>query len=411
MKSIACILLGTILLFGCANQKEDEDKIGEWQNLLEGDDLAAWEQAGDFTVNLEDGVLEISIDESMDGGWLYTEEDYEDFKFEAEFKVPSGVNSGIAFRYEDSKGGHPAETAYEVNIDHNQDQQNPTGSIYNVARAAWLQSTDVNGWNKIGIEAVGDYLKVSINDTVVSETHDRRSLEGKIGLEAYGGGKAVKTAFRNIRIIEFEDSDYLGPQMEDYLRNTIKKPMVALADMNSLDAWTQIGDGYWEIEDGVIHGYSGEEGGFLISKEAYHNFYLKLKFKIIKEDNSGIFIRRDPTSDEVTTDNAIECNIYDHNGFKHAYSTGSIALHSRAWSNLVDYDDWNQMEIFAFEDRVSMFINGIKSTEKHLPEKFNTKGNICIQGGVKVFLDGGPSDIYIKDIMIRDMGDIPFLGY
>jgi hypothetical protein len=139
---------------------------------------------------------------------------------------------------------------------------------------------------------------------------------------------------------------------------------------------------------------------------------LKLKFKIRHEDNSGIFIRHIPSDTAlVTTDNAIECNIYDHDGFTHEYSTGAIAPIARAWSKMIDYENWNEMEIFAFEDQICLYINGIKSSEAHLPEKFNQKGNICIQGGIQVFNGNLPSDIYIKNLQIKDFEDVPFLGF
>ncbi|MCK5281179.1 MAG: DUF1080 domain-containing protein, partial [Cyclobacteriaceae bacterium] len=173
-----------------------------------------------------------------------------------------------------------------------------------------------------------------------------------------------------------------------------------------------IGDAVWDIKDEIIHGYSGEKGGFLIHKKAYRNFYLKLKFKIKHEDNSGIFIRHTPEDfNVVTTNNAIECNIYDHDGYLHEYSTGSIAPIARSWSKMIDYEDWNDMEIFAFEDQICMYVNGIKSAEAHLPQKFNQKGNICIQGGIQLFNGNLPSDIYIRDLYIKDFEEIPFLGF
>jgi hypothetical protein len=78
---------------------------------------------------------------------------------------------------------------------------------------------------------------------------------------------------------------------------------------------------------------------------------------------------------------------------------------------MIDYDDWNDMEIFAFEDHVCMFVNGVKSSEAHLPQSFVQKGEICIQGGIQVFNGNLPSDIYIKDMYVKDFDEIPYLGY
>ncbi|NJN28724.1 MAG: DUF1080 domain-containing protein [Cyclobacteriaceae bacterium] len=209
-----------------------------------------------------------------------------------------------------------------------------------------------------------------------------------------------------------EDEDYLGPLMEEYMRSYEDVAMVPLADSTSLSDWYQVGDAQWDISNGVIHGYSGQKGGFLVHKQNYKNFYLKLKFKIAHEDNSGIFIRHNPSDSlSVTTDNAIECNIYDHNGYTHEFSTGAITPIARAWSKMITYDQWNEMEIFAFEDQICMYVNGQKSSEAHLPEPYNRTGNICLQGGIQVFNDNQPSEVYIKDLYIKNFDQVPSLGF
>ena len=409
MKTLFYSLIISSLFFACTSQKQDDESISnEWKNLIDGSDLADWKKKGNLLANTENGVLTVSSE--GEGGWLFYKEEFEDFLFETEFLVEPINISGVAFRYKDEQNGNPSSVGYKVNIDHNLDQQNPTGSIFNVSRAKWLKSTLTGDWNKLNIEARGDHLKVFINDTLVTEIHNRRSEEGMIGVQAYG--KSHKAQFQNMKIKELEEVEYLGPQIEDYMRSSTKSKLKPLANSTNLDDWSQIGDGAWEIEDGAIHGYSGEKGGFLIHKKTYKNFYLRLKFKITHEENSGIFIRHNPANvDVVSTDNAIECNIYDHNGYTHEYSTGSIAPFARAWSKMMDYDNWNDMEIFAFEDQICMYVNGVKSSEAHLPQQFNQSGNICIQGGIQVFNGNLPSDIYIKDLYIKDFEGISLLGY
>lgn len=156
-------------------------------------------------------------------------------------------------------------------------------------------------------------------------------------------------------------------------------------------------------EGGILHGYSDGANSFFVSNEAYRNFYLLCKFKILKEDNSGIFIRKHPDSTNVSINDAIECNIYDHNGYSHAYSTGSIAIHARAWSHMIDYTDWNTMEIFAHNNHIVLYINGRKSSEAYLPKQFDKAGNICLQAGPRFFSDNGSSHIYFKDLAIKNM--------
>ena len=397
------IIVCSILLMKCGHN--EEELTGQWQNLIKDSNLEGWEKIGNVNAGFGNEILSIS----GENGLLLFSKELEDFEFQSDFLLSKNTASGVAFRYNEAKKGHPKYAGYLVNLDHNLDQQNPTGSIYNVARAKWLKSTKTDDWNKISIEAKGDHLKVSINDTLVAETHNRRSDEGYIGIHA---NSSDKVQFRNLRIRELEEREYLGPQIEDYMRNFSESSLNPMINNDNLNNWEQVGEASWDIKDGIIHGYSNEKGGFLVSENTYRNFYLKLKFRIKHEDNSGIFIRHDPNMpDEVTTNNAIECNIYDHDGYLHEYSTGSIAPIARSWSKMIDYSNWNDMEIFAFEDQVCMYVNGTKSSEAHLQAKFNQKGNICIQGGIQVFNNNLPSDVYIKDLFVKDFDGVPFLGF
>ena len=313
------------------------------------------------------------------------------------------MTKGITFRFNDKLRTTPEQAGYLLSTDINPDQQNPVGTIVGTARSTVLESTDAQGWNSIRLEAAGSHLKVFLNNEVVAEANDKRLSQGKIALRApRSSGEPIN--FRNIRIQPLMMAAVVTELLEDRYRSDDTRSWETMFDGNTLNGWQPIGDGSWKVEDGSIHGYSGVEGGFLVSDNAYKNFYLKTEFKIIKEDNSGIFIRKSPDSAAVTITDAIECNIYDHNGPAHAYSTGSVATHARAWYGMIDYQDWNEMEIFTEEEHIVMYVNGRKSSESYVPSKFNKAGNICLQGGIKVFAeDKGPSDIYFKNIMVKSM--------
>ncbi|HUA56741.1 MAG TPA: DUF1080 domain-containing protein [Candidatus Sulfotelmatobacter sp.] len=83
---------------------------------------------------------------------------------------------------------------------------------------------------------------------------------------------------------------------------------VTLFDGTSLAGWTPIGDANWRLEDGAAVADKGN--GFLMSKDSYGDFELKVEFWVNETANSGVFIRcGDPTS--VTGANAYEVNIFD----------------------------------------------------------------------------------------------------
>ena len=401
-------LFSLLLLLLCIQLSGQEDT---WHKLFNGTDLSGWAVFGNFDTRVSNQELILKKTSRQKGGWLLTEYPFDNFRLEVQCLFPIPNNTGIAIRYDDRFGGDPAYSGYEVNLHHDADQQNPTGSIVNVARAVWLDTLNSGNWVEIAIEANGDHLKTWIGGVKVAEAHSRRTLQGKIGLQVSGGNRASEVRFRNIRIQALPSANNAVPLIEDYLRNTQKRRLVSLFDGNSLAGWDEDGDGYWEVKDGAIHGKGGVESAWLITQGIYKNFYLKLKFKIDKEENSGVFIRNDPDADEIGLETGLECNIYDHDGYLHAYSTGSIVTHSRAWSHMIDYGDWNSMEIFAFEDQVTLYVNGRKSTEAHFPPGWNREGTICLQAGLRAFTDNGPSEVWFKDLYIKNMDGIPFLGY
>ena len=402
--SYLCLLLASMII-SCQSEKKDKGPITEaqpWQSLFNGQNLDGWETMGLLETSVKDGALHIHATHPNNNAWVFTKENYRNFKLEAEFLMPdSTANSGLLFRFDPILEGIPNRTAFEANIDWRINHQNVMGTLENAARANAIPKVDIKDWQKMRIEARYDYLQVYFNDALICETHNRRALGGRIALQV-PINKGDDIAFRNIRVQELPDTAALKVPLEAAYRNN-EKPMEKLFATQTLDGWHTIGAGTWIFEGDVLHGYSGENPSFLVSDKLYKNLYLKTQFKIKKEDNSGIFIRKHRDSTNVSLQDAIECNIYDHNGFEHAFSTGSIVTHTRAFSNLINYEDWNEMEIFAQEDHIILTINGQKSAETFLPRKFNKLGNICLQAGTKVFSDNSPSDIYFKEMTIREM--------
>ncbi len=406
MKRIIYFLwLCLLIIASCQSEKNSNliiTEVGEWKTIFNGKNLDGWETMGKLATDIKESTLHIHATDPNNNAWVFTKKTYRNFKLEVEFLMAdSSANSGLLFRFDPTLEGIPNKLAYEANIDWRINHQNVMGTLENAARASTIPKVDIKNWQKLRIEARYDYLQVYFNDQLICETHNRRATEGRIALQVpISQGDDI--AFRNIRVQQLPDNEPLGVALEAKYRNN-PKPLQPLFANQSLDGWHSTGTGTWDFNEEVLHGYSGTNHSYLISDKTYKNFYLKCSFKIKKEGNSGIFIRQHPDSTSITPLEAIECNIYDHNGFSHAYSTGSIVTHARAFSNLINYENWNEMEIFAKDDHVILTVNGKKSAETYLPRKFNRTGTICLQAGTKVFSDNGPSDIYFKDLMIRSM--------
>ena len=395
-------LLGLLLIGSCTQEQTSKKLTADedgWIHLLD-EQLSGWEEMGTPVVNMNEGILSLTASESGTSSMLVTNQDFINFHLSFDIKSPD-IQSFVLFRFNDKLRSTPDKAGYQLSTDADPNQLYPIGTIVDVARATIPDDFDASVWNTIEIEAANNLLTVSINGSRVAISNSKRFSKGKIGLMVPSEVTATVN-YRNMKIQELVTIQVVEELLEDKYRSDNSKEWVEMFDGTTLSGWNPVGDGSWEVKDGVIHGYSGKEGGFLVSDGVFHNFYLKTQFKIIKEDNSGIFIRKSPDSLGVTITDAIECNIYDFNGPSHAYSTGSVATHARAWYEMIDYEDWNEMEIFTENNHIVMFVNGTKSCEAYVPDHFDKAGNICLQGGIKVFAeDKGPSDIYFKEIQVK----------
>jgi hypothetical protein len=414
MKHLTFIIFFSLLvpvIFSC---REPADKISdEFESLFNGQNLEGWHIQGKVITNVEEGVLNLSNDQSGPGGWLFSDQEFENFHLKFEFLCPPPNNSGVAIRYNHPEMGAPAVAAYEVNIFNTPNTLNPTGSVFNLARSFWSDSLKPSDWNQMEIIARGDCLVTKINNQHLVTTHHRRAFGGHIGFQAHDGKVRHSIQLKNIYIKSLPYQEITGPQLEDYMRSTLKVRADNLFEFNDLSNWEVVGDGQWTVVDDQIIGKTQQQDfSFLKTVKTYQNFYLKLKFKIRKGHNSGVFIRQDPAAEDIGIESGLEINIYDHDGFTYGWPTGSVVTKARAFMGVVDYDDWNIMEIFAFDRHVCTYVNGIKTSEYYMQESFNRPGNICLQVGKQVAKEErGGSEVAFKDIEIKDFSEIPFIGY
>lgn len=405
------LIVTFLFVTGCQKSTGPISQEGnQFMALFNGNNLDGWHMTGKSVASVEKGILTLATDSSGNGGWFLTSKSFKNFHLTAEYLCPYPNNSGITFRYNEKTGGNPTISAYEVNLYNTSGAKNPTGSIVDLARSFWADTLKPDAWHKIEIIARGDCLVSVLDGMNMVTTHQRRAFEGKIGLQARSGkGNYVK--YRNVQVKELPQAAP-GPQIEDYMRHEdiIDFDTISVADFS---AWDTVGDARWMVEDDHILGISRHvDFSFLRTKKSYKNFYLKLKFRIAKDNNSGVFIRQDPDAKEIGLESGMEINIYDHDGDSYGWPTGSNVTRARAYIGLIDYKDWNTMEIFAFNRHICIYVNGVKASEYYTDEKFNRPGNICLQVGERVASpERGDSEVRFKEVRIRDFSGVPFIGY
>lgn len=145
-----------------------EGRLGQPIELFNGKDLTGWVPfGGDNNWSVKDGVL---VNEKA-GANLKTEQKFEDFKLEVEFKYGQGGNSGIYLR-----------GRYEVQIEDSPADRHP-GSLYFSGIYGFLSPSEIvtNGpdqWNKYEITLKGRMVTVVANGKTVISNQEIPGITG-----------------------------------------------------------------------------------------------------------------------------------------------------------------------------------------------------------------------------------------
>ena len=145
--------------------------------------------------------------------------------------------------------------------------------------------------------------------------------------------------------------------------------------MENFDA---VGNSNWSAVDGAIQADKrGKDTGYLVSKNLYSNFQLRVEFWSSPEANSGIFMRC--ANPKVITDKSCyEANIFDQRPDP-SFGTGGIVHHAKVLQELKAGNQWNTYDITAKDSKIVVTLNGVKTAE--LDHKQFAIGPIALQHG------------------------------
>lgn len=123
--------------------------------LLNGRDLSGWHPKGANAWQVHDGILS-NVKSSSD---LLTDATFTDFKLHAEFRYPSGSNSGIYLR-----------GRYEVQIEDSPDAEpepHILGAIYGFLEPSTMVARRAGEWQTFDITLVGRMVTIVMNGTTI----------------------------------------------------------------------------------------------------------------------------------------------------------------------------------------------------------------------------------------------------
>lgn len=179
---------------------------------------------------------------------------------------------------------------------------------------------------------------------------------------------------------------------------------VPLFDGRTLEGWE--GDlKLWKAENGMIVGDSPgiRHNEFLATRKRYSDFELRLEFKLRGgSGNSGIQFRsrRVPESHEVSGYQADigekywGC-LYDESRRKKVLAQAPAELQAA-----LKMDDWNRYTIRAVGNRITLYLNGLKTVEyTESDETIAQSGIIALQ-----VHSGGPLRVEFRNLRIRELG-------
>lgn len=165
-------------------------------------------------------------------------------------------------------------------------------------------------------------------------------------------------------------------------------PWTTLLDWRDFTTeFVSIGTANWRVVDDVVKADAGN--GFLVSRDAYGDFDLRVEFWVSPDANSGVFIRcSDPQ--QITAANAYEVNIFDTRPDQ-TYRTGGIVNVGKVMANVDTGNRWNTMEISARGPKMTVKVNGTLVSDAE-DRKF-ARGPIALQYGT--------GDVRFRKVQIR----------
>lgn len=183
IRLIICFLLVTSVFSSC------KQELRVFQNNED-----SWKSYGNATWSSTNKELKATVKDGE--GYLVTDNTYEDFSLELDFKPSTEINSGVFLRCKDFDIN--PDNCYEFNIwDNHTNENNRTGALVRRARP-FEQLSTINKWNTYKIDVKGFTLKAYLNDTLVVHAKNAELKSGHIGLQAKGTGEIE---FKNIKLV------------------------------------------------------------------------------------------------------------------------------------------------------------------------------------------------------------------
>jgi len=129
-----------------------------------------------------------------------------------------------------------------------------------------------------------------------------------------------------------------------------------------MDNFTRVGDADWTVIDGALQAtQGGKDPAYLVSKQSYTNFEMRVEFWASDDANSGVFMRCQDRN-TITDENCYEANIFDQRPDP-TYGTGAIVKVAAVSPMPKAGGKWNTYEITVRGTQLTLVLNGVKTVD------------------------------------------------
>jgi len=130
-----------------------------------------------------------------------------------------------------------------------------------------------------------------------------------------------------------------------------------------LDNFNRVGEANWTTTDGAIQAtQGGKDMAWLVSKNSYGDFMLRVEFWASADANSGIFLRCKDAG-KITDESCYEANIFDTRPDP-TYGTGAIVKVATVAQPMPKAGgQWNTYEITLRGSHLVLVLNGTKTVD------------------------------------------------
>ena len=147
-----------------------------------------------------------------------------------------------------------------------------------------------------------------------------------------------------------------------------------LFDGSDLNQWKPVGNANWRVQENLVQAELGS--GFLLTRQNYQDFQLKLDFWVDASANSGIYVRLTDLQN-ITATNAYEVNIYDERPDP-SYGTGAIVDVAKVSPLRKAGGQWNSYDITFKGEHMVVYLNGEKTVDTR-DSRISAAGPIALQ--------------------------------